>query len=304
MTIYKVGNDSGYSRGTNYWGDKGFAERYVVNDSLSSVEVIGVYALFTGRVNSSTTKKINFDIWNEGPRQIISGTRFYSGFPNNVLDSLAVPVNQLGIGATGDTIKSHFFAVSKGVTGTFFTGYTINYNFATLSGDTLGLYTSKDGERASNSYFSWELHVSDIGDTVLDTIINVQNATLQSDNKWHDNYTDNDSLKNNLAIYPIVTMGFPASVKGITRNNLTFYGNFPNPAIANANIRFALTGTADVTVQVMDIHGRIVATIQQANLSTGDHVVTVNTSAFPAGDYLYLVRTSDGDGIAGKIVHP
>lgn len=305
LVAYKVGSaDSGYMVGPNYWGDKAFAERYV-NDSSSNMQVIGLYALFTGKVNSASTLSIKFKVWDQGAQQMIADTLAYNGFPNNVLDSISVPVTQLGIGipgGPGDTIKNYFFPVATGNVTSFFVGYSIDYNFSTLAGDTIGLVSSADGQRTGAKY-TYKITISDFGDTTVTKVLNVQNATLGSDNVWYDNYTQNDSLLNNLAIYPIVILGFPTNIKGITKNELTFYGSYPNPAANSANVKFSLASAADVTIQLMDMSGRLMNTIQQAGLSVGEHIIPVSLSGLPSGEYIYLIRTSAGDGFGGKIIH-
>ena len=307
IKIYTVGTgDSGYVTGTNYWGDMAFAERYDYNDdSGRTMQVIGLFALFKGKVNPASVKSVTFTLWDEGPEQAITSTRFYKSFPNNVLDTVTIPITQIGIGTSTDTLKSYLFATPGNYYSSFFAGYSINYNFATLNGDTIGLASSKNGERTESS-FQRKSYLKDSTSTVIDsatdTIYYVQNATLGSDNLWYDNYTQNDSILNNLAVYPVVISGFKESVKGITRNNFTYYGNYPNPADNSTNIKFALSASVDVTVQIMDMGGRIINTIKQTNLTTGEHVIPVNTANLPAGDYLYLIRTSGGDGIAGKMI--
>jgi hypothetical protein len=305
LTLYTLGlgsNDSGYVNGTNIWNDMAFAERYDFNGADSSVQVIGVLAQFGGKVNPASALTVNFNVWNIGltAANTLGASMSYNGFPNNIVDSFAVPVTQLGIGATKDTMKVHLFSSpSASLSGSFFVGYSINYNFSTLNGDNIGLACSRNGDRKSSLY-SIQVNFS-YGDTLLDTVINVQNATMFSDYNWYDNYTQNDSLKNDLAIYPIVIIGGPTSIKGITRNNLTFFGNYPNPAVNNTYISFSLSNSADVTVQIMDITGRTINTIKQPSLIAGDHIIPVNTTNMPAGDYLYLIHTSSGDGMAGKM---
>jgi hypothetical protein len=309
ITVYKVGNDSGYAAGTNYWGDKAFAERYdFTDDSGKNMQVIGLLALFNGKVNPATNKTVTFTLWDEGPQQSITGTMNYRGFPGNVLNTLTLPITQIGIGAT-DTMKGYLFATpTPGYYSSFFLGYSIDYDFLALNGDTIGLASSKNGERSlAFSYTTSYLHLPDssaVIDSAFDTIMTVQNAVFGADNHWYDNYTQNDSLLNNLAIYPVVITGYPASVKGVVRNGLTFYGNYPNPAITTTNIQFSLANTADVTVRIMDMSGRVMNTISKSKLSAGAHTVPIDLSGMPAGDYLYLVTTSAGDGIAGKVTHP
>jgi hypothetical protein len=51
----------------------------------------------------------------------------------------------------------------------------------------------------------------------------------------------------------------------------------------------------------MDMTGHSINTISESGLSAGEHIVPVNTSALPAGNYLYIIHTSGGDGIASKM---
>ncbi len=302
LTIYKL-DSGGYVTGTNFWGDIAFAERYDhTDDSGRNMQVIGLFALFSGHVMPSSGKTVTFTVWDEGAKQIISATRSFRGFPDNILNTLTVPVTNLGIGATVDTLKQFYFATpTLNFYSSFFIGYSIGYNYSTLAGDTLGLASTLDGDRFPLVDYTLSYNVSAF-DTTLDTVFNVQNAVMQTDSVWYDNYAQNDSIRNNLAIYPIVISGSPASVKGITRNNLTFFGNYPNPATDNTSIRFSLAANTDVTVQLMDMAGRTLSTVKENNLSTGEHIISLNTSQLPAGEYVYLLRTSGGDGIAGKII--
>jgi type IX secretion system substrate protein len=317
LVVYTAGTtyDSGYLTGTNIWGDKAFAERYDFNGVDSSVQVIGVLAQFGGKINPASVNTVNFNVWdlNTANAEVVGGSVSYSPFPNNILDSFTVPVTQLGIGSSKDTLKVHLFSTpTSSLSGAFFVGYTINYDFSIPGGDTIGLACSVNGTRTGqgfsvdtitviDSVSSWVLNADTTMSSQVDTTIRVQNATMFADNNWYDNYTQNDSLKNDLAIYPIVIIGGPTGVKGVTRNNLTFFGNYPNPAVNSTNIKFSLRNTAGVSIQVMDVSGRIVNRLNQPDLSAGEHIVPLNTSTLPAGDYLYLVRTSSGDGMAGKM---
>jgi len=309
IVYYKIGvSDSGYVTGTNNWGDKAFAERYTINGTDSSVQVIGVYALFGGKVKPGSTQKVTFNIWDAGAQKPITATLIYNGFPNNVLDSVSVPVTGLGIGTTIDTVKKFMFATpSPVISSSFFAGYSISYTFdtsagATTLGDNIALASSKNGERIpAGATGLYSVDTSYGVDTTSDTLLNVQNATLGADNAWYDNYTQNDSLKNNLAIYPIVLVGNATGVTQITRNGFTFLGAYPNPATSVTHISFSLFSNADVSVQLMDMAGRVVSSAADRNLAAGRHSMALATDALPAGDYLYLVRTSAGDGIAGKL---
>jgi len=288
LALYIVGTnaDSGYCAGMDIYGDQSYAERYDFNGADSSVSVTGVVALFGGTISPASTKTISFDVWSVGAQSAgPRATMFNSGLPNTVLTSITNPLTSV----ITDSVQTHMFTTPAGNLATFFVGCTINYT--SFAGDTIGLYSSTDGERTSAPY------------TVsgADTIANNVNVTQYSDNTWHDNATDNFGLYYNYFLFPIVVINGPVSVSGVTRNNLTFYGNYPNPAVNSTNIKISLANPTDVTITITDATGRTVNTINQTNLSVGTHIIPVSTANMPAGDYIYLVRTAAGDGMASKL---
>ena len=296
-SLYTAGSttDSGFISGMDAYGDMGYAERYDFNGADSSMKVIGTIALFGGRFNPSSSRMVKFYTWNLGPQVATpSPTAFFSGFPNIALDSVAVPVTNLGMSNSStvpDTAKVHYFTTpTNNLSSSFFVGCVFNYSYTALAGDTIGLFTSQIGDRSSVEY------------TVAggDTIINDQSVTMYSDGSWNDNWASNFLAPYDFYIFPVVVIEGPTSVEGITKNHFTFYGNYPNPAISSTNIKFSLATNADVTITVADINGRTISTINEKGLSSGMHTLPVATDALAAGDYLVVMRTSEGDGIASK----
>ena len=288
--------DSGYCSGSVVFEDMGYAERYDFSTVDSSLEVLGVIALFSGTVNPASTHNAVFKVWTVGA-QVSAGLTgrpnvFESGFPNTVLTSESVPFTQLGVGTT-DTPKIHMFTTPTAyLHASFFVGCTINYTWATLAGDTIGLYSNKDGERTTPVYTV----------SAPDTIINNKNASQYSDATWHDNATDNFQIYYNYFLFPIVRVGAsPLAVNGVKRNDLTFFGNYPNPATTSTNIRFSLSNSSDVTIRIMDMNGRTINTVKQDNLSTGEHILPIATADMPAGNYVYVITTASGSGIASTM---
>ncbi len=294
INIYLAGTDSGYVTGTDAYGDKGYAERYDATDTFYSV--IGIVARFTGTVNPATTKTVTFNAWSVGAQTLdtryASGHIYNSGFPATSLASVVVPITALGIGSgtAADTTKAFFFPTATAANlRSFFVGYTINYTFAGLAGDTIGVVNTKDGER----------HIAYTTISGADTILNNVNATMYDDNTWHDNAFDNFGIGNHLFLFAIVKLGGPTAINGVTKNNFTLYGNYPNPATNETNIKFAVAQATEVTISVTDMAGRTVKTMKQ-NCAAGTHTVPVNTSDLASGEYLYLVNTAEGDGFASK----
>lgn len=293
LELYAAGTtpDSGYAIGMNAYGDMGWAERYDINSTDSSVQVTGIIATFGGTVSDTSTNTVNFRVWGVGPQEPsdLAGANYSnSGFPTGYIDSFFSAFNQLGIGTTKAFM---FFTPSIPIASSFFVGYELNYDLFNMKGDTIGLYSSVNNARTLPVYVAVDS---------TDTLINNINVTEYADGSWHDDATDAYLLHIDLAIFPIVTIGQPTAVKNITRNGLTFFGNYPNPAVNSTNVQFALADATDVTIQVMDMSGHTLSTISNPSMSVGSHVVAIPTSDLAAGDYLYLVHTGNGDGVASK----
>ncbi len=297
-TLYLAGTntDSGFVAGIDAYGDKGYAERYDFGTSDSSLKIIGVMTLFGGRYSPTTTKTVSLNCWSMAPQSATAFTNVYnSGLPDASLASLTVPVPQLGIRSTSsvsDTFKTFLFPTPTAyLNQSFFVGYTINYDATDFGGDTLGLYQSRDGARTSDLYT--------ISGT--DTIINNQNVTMYDDGNWYDNALDNFFLSNDFFIFPIAIVRETTGIHGLTKNNLTFYGAAPNPAANATSIKIAIMKGTDVAVTVFDMSGKCLITQNFNHLQAGEQKLEINTSNLVNGSYLYLVKTSEGDGIASKL---
>lgn len=302
LTIFPVDAatplDSGFVFGPNAFGDKGWAERFDITGADSSVKVIGTYAIFSGSYNAASTNTVNIKVWAQGPKSTFGGNILQTGLPTTTLASQTVSVKNLGIDAAGagnDSVKLFMFTTpTTNIADSFFVGYEPNYSFANANGDKISLMSTRYGYRYDQNYYFIQGG---------DTIVNVRNASEFSDGTWHDNTFDNFQIPCNLAVFPVfvISIGVPTSVTAITKNDLTFYGNYPNPAVNNTNIKFALKNSADVTVSIYDMNGRVINTINQSKLGAGEHTIPVETASLAAGNYIYLIRTSNGDGMASQL---
>lgn len=298
LALYYTGSnaDSGFRTGMNAFGDKGYAERYDVNFLTTSAQVTGVMAFFTGTVNPASTKTVKFYSWSAAPQSPngLGANFFNSGLPGTKLDSVTVPITALGISTVAggnDTIKAFTFTTPSPYISNFYVGYTINYNPTAMGGDTIAVLGNLNGERHTQGYRV-------VG---TDTIINNQNAVMFADGTWGDLYTEGARIANHLFLFPIITVGTAAtSVEGVTRNNLTIFGNYPNPAANATNIKFSVAKATEVTISVTDMAGKVVKTISE-KYTAGTQIVELNTSSLPSGEYIYLIRTAEGDGMASKM---
>jgi uncharacterized protein (TIGR02145 family) len=79
--------------------------------------------------------------------------------------------------------------------------------------------------------------------------------------------------------------------------------NYPNPFNPTTQIRFALPESQQVTIQVYDVNGRLVAELlNNALYSAGNHQVSFDGSGLSSGIYIYTMRTSSGMSFTRKLL--
>ncbi|HMQ48535.1 MAG TPA: ScyD/ScyE family protein [Saprospiraceae bacterium] len=89
---------------------------------------------------------------------------------------------------------------------------------------------------------------------------------------------------------------------GTRENNLKSIQTtvFPNPAASQANFRFDLENTADVQLNIYNMHGQRVASVDAGTLLAGEQQISWNTEGVPTGTYLYHLLV-DGYVSAGLL---
>jgi len=69
--------------------------------------------------------------------------------------------------------------------------------------------------------------------------------------------------------------------------------NYPNPFNATTNISFDLAEAGNVSLNVYDITGRLVATLVDGQMDAGEHVVAWDASSVSSGVYFYKLSTGE-----------
>ena len=69
--------------------------------------------------------------------------------------------------------------------------------------------------------------------------------------------------------------------------------NYPNPFNPSTTIRFTLEHAREVSLEVYDLQGRLMATPATGSYSQGTHAVTLDASQWPSGIYLYRLSAAD-----------
>jgi len=320
LTTYNPQHGSGYSAGMNDGDDgsganpamqvMGAAEAYTPTyDATKSYKIIGMVSVWSGSMNTVGAETLTYKVWSVNDTHAgaypVTGSDSIAGFPGTVLTS--TPDNFAHISANLNnahgpllkgSVKKTFtaFATAAEVNTPFFVGFTFDntYTFGTPA-DTIGV---AEIQTPAGSFAPYPGHDDYFINEGTYKLYQSRNCVL-SNGAWIDLYWQY-GLPEFLAMYPIVELD-ALSVGGVTKGGLTFSGTYPNPAVNNTNIKFSLTKNADVTVEIMDMSGRVLNTIQQKSLGNGEHTIQVSTANMAAGNYLYSVTTSNGDAIGSKL---
>jgi len=288
----------------------GAAEAYTPTyDATKSYKVTGMLSVWVGSLNTVGSERLTFHIWNVDNTHAgvypVGGVDSVAGFPGAVIAStqdsfghISTSLNVAHGPITKGSVKWLYtpFSSSPEVSAPFFVGFTFDNTYTYGSpADTIGVAGIQE---PAGSFSPWAGHDDYVMHETGYDLYMSRNCVFQN-NTWRDLYQDH-GFHEFLAMYPIVELD-RLSVGGVTKGGLTFSGAYPNPAINNTNIKFSLTKNADVTVEIMDMSGRVLNTIQQKGLGNGEHTIQVSTANMAAGNYLYTVTTSNGDGIGSKL---
>jgi uncharacterized protein (TIGR02145 family) len=79
--------------------------------------------------------------------------------------------------------------------------------------------------------------------------------------------------------------------------------NYPNPFNPTTQIGFSLPESQQVTIQVYDVNGRLVAELLNGvTYSAGTHQVSFDGAGISSGIYIYTMRTSSGMSFTRKLI--
>lgn len=83
---------------------------------------------------------------------------------------------------------------------------------------------------------------------------------------------------------------------------LRVVGSHPNPTTGAATIRYELPRAASVTVEVFDVLGRTVQTVETGLQPAGLRSVAIDATGLSTGAYVYRVRLDDGTSATGRML--
>ncbi|RZJ28976.1 MAG: T9SS type A sorting domain-containing protein [Chryseobacterium sp.] len=75
--------------------------------------------------------------------------------------------------------------------------------------------------------------------------------------------------------------------------NQDFLGkNYPNPVSGKTTIPFRLNKSGKLTIKLYNIRGSLVQEIASGNYSSGENIVTFDSTNLPSGIYFYQLESS------------
>ncbi len=95
---------------------------------------------------------------------------------------------------------------------------------------------------------------------------------------------------------PVVRLEAAAADANVEENglNVSVGQNYPNPFNGNTTVNYTLENADEVTVEITDLTGKVIAVMNEGVKSAGNHVVQINSNRLAAGTYYYSIVTSNG----------
>jgi hypothetical protein len=85
----------------------------------------------------------------------------------------------------------------------------------------------------------------------------------------------------------------PSSVEDLTDNKRNDLGIMPNPTSGTVNLSFAMATSGKVQIDIYDITGKRVETIESGYLGAGQNTLTIDLSDMSNGQYIVRLKTFD-----------
>jgi hypothetical protein len=107
----------------------------------------------------------------------------------------------------------------------------------------------------------------------------------------HYNHDANDQFI--LYLDQMVVKETPASVSENT-SLASSLNAFPNPASDLVTVSYSIASESNVTINIADITGKIVSSVNEGTKANGAYTVKINTADLAAGTYFYSIITNNG----------
>lgn len=153
-----------------------------------------------------------------------------------------------------------------------------------------------DGERQECAYGAMARNVADNKVSIL---------YQRDDAPGHSLSNQTCDAANNVNRNDIVFVQVEASTVSVPSINkaatVSVSQNYPNPSFGSTTVNVNIEKIADITVQVTDMLGKVIATTTRSNAGVGINTIQLNTSNWNKGVYLYTV-TTQGEKITKQMI--
>lgn len=112
---------------------------------------------------------------------------------------------------------------------------------------------------------------------------------------------DSENFLQNWGIWAKITID-GVGINETPNTGIALEQNMPNPANNSTTIRYNLANAgANVTLEVYDVTGQLVTSVDQGTQAAGQHTIDLNTANYGAGVYFYTLNV-DGVKVTKKMV--
>lgn len=99
------------------------------------------------------------------------------------------------------------------------------------------------------------------------------------------------SLEHHLVLYKVTSTNVGISESQLVEG-ATLGQNVPNPANGTTTIRYTLEASADIQLDIFDVSGKLVMSLDRAQRSAGSHQVEFDTTNLQEGVYFYTLSVN------------
>ncbi|MBK6610247.1 MAG: T9SS type A sorting domain-containing protein [Sphingobacteriales bacterium] len=185
--------------------------------------------------------------------------------------------------------------------GPSFTTYNVVQSYAQNYPNTVYMYLCDDyANTACASINSWantngltntirfsnkDINMKDYGTTGMPKIVVVGGAN-------HTVFYNANNSVDATDLQKAINTALTATNINDVNSNASTLSVFPNPSGNFAEVKFSLTKTSDIALELFNIEGKFIQTIYSGKLDAGENKIKINLDAVSSG--MYLVKFSDG----------
>lgn len=105
-------------------------------------------------------------------------------------------------------------------------------------------------------------------------------------------YSDGDRFAQN-SLYHVRPVSPSASLENQNQKKTGSINVYPNPVENNFKLTYGLSSSSDVEIEVRDVTGKVVHTLNETTVKKGRHVVDLDASSFNSGVYVAVVKSDN-----------